>query len=43
MKSSSPLNNGETFQMVIGPSDAYWPKDSSMKNNGSPAMANMIV
>lgn len=38
-----PLNRGLIFQIVIGPKDENWPKESSMKNNGSPARANIRV
>ena len=38
-----PLNIGQSLQMVMGPTEAYWPSASSRKKSGRPSNANISV
>ena len=39
-----PENIGERFgNIILGPRLVYWPRTSSMKNNGKPAHSNIVT
>ena len=43
LKKHAPLKSGTAFHTEIGPHDANCPNAISSKNNGSPAVTNMMT